>query len=130
MTIRHILLVSALVATACTNTTTAEPASQSESAASIEYLLVRVATSDLRFMRNGKTHTGTEAAEHMRRKYEHFEDRIQSPDDFIDLAATKSIMSGKEYTVHTTDGEMPTAVWMRVVLADYRSNFNGGLDAT
>ena len=130
MTIRHILLVSALVAIAYTNTTGAEPASQSESAAAIEHLLDSVAASELQFMRNGKAHSGTEAAEHMRRKYNHFDDRIRSADDFIDLAATKSMISGKKYTVSTAGGEMATADWLRAVLADYRSDVNSSREST
>ncbi len=130
MTIRHILLVSALVASAYTNTTGAEPAEQSESAAAIEYLLDSVAASDLQFMRNGEAHAGAEAAEHMRRKYKHFEDRIQSADDFIDLAATKSMLSGKKYTVRTANGEMAMADWLRAVLTDYRGDVDHSLEAT
>ena len=112
------------------STTTAESAAQSESAAAIEYLLDSVAASDLQFMRNGKAHTGAEAAEHMHRKYKHFDDRIQSADDFIDLAATKSMLSGKKYTVRTADGEMATADWLRAVLADYRSDVDISLEST
>ena len=122
MTIRTILLVASIAACACPSLSAAESALQSESAAVIEYLLDSVAASDLQFMRNGKAHTGTEAAEHMRRKYEHFEDRIQSADDFIDLAATKSMLSGKKYSVRAADGEMATADWLRAVLADYCSD--------
>ena len=81
-------------------------------------------------MRNGKAHTGTEAAEHMRRKYNHFDDRIRSADDFIDLAATKSMISGKKYTVSTAGGEMATADWLRAVLADYRSDVNSSREST
>ncbi|MCH8134848.1 MAG: DUF5329 family protein [Proteobacteria bacterium] len=121
MTIRHILLLASIFAFACMSTTAAESAAQSKSAAAIEYLLDSVAASDLKFMRNGKAHTGAEAAEHMRRKYKHFDDRIQSADDFIDLAATKSMLSGNKYTVRTADGEIATADWLRAVLADYRS---------
>ena len=130
MTIRHILRVSALVASAYTNTTGAEPAEQSESAAAIEHLLDSVAASDLQFMRNGKAHAGAEAAEHMRRKYKHFDDRIQSADDFIDLAATKSMLSGKKYTVRTANGEMATADWLRAVLTDYRGDVDHSLEST
>jgi len=130
MTIRHILLVSVLVAIACANTTGAETALQSDSAAAIEHLLDSVAASDLQFVRNGKAHTGAEAAKHMRRKYKHFDDRIQSADDFIDLAATKSMLSGKKYSVHTADGEMATADWLRAVLADYSSDIENGPEST
>ena len=130
MTIRHILLLASIFAFACMSTTAAESAAQSESAAAIEYLLDSVAASDLQFMRNGKAHTGAEAAEHMRRKYKHFDDRIQSADDFIDLAATKSMLSGKKYTVRTADVEMATADWLRAVLADYSSDINSSLEST
>ena len=112
------------------STTAAESAAQPESAAAIEYLLGSVAASDLQFMRNGKAHAGAEAAEHMRRKYKHFEDRIQSADDFIDLAATKSMLSGKKYTVRTAVGEMATADWLHAVLADYRSAVDSSLEST
>ena len=130
MTIRHILLLASIFAFACMSTTAAESAAQSESAAAIEYLLDSVAASDLKFMRNGKAHTGAEAAEHMRRKYKHFDDRIQSADDFIDLAATKSMLSGKKYTVRSADVEMATADWLRAVLADYSSDINNSLEST
>lgn len=130
MTIRPILLLASIFVFACTSTAAAEPVSQSESAAAIEYLLDSVAASDLQFMRNGKAHTGAKAAEHMRRKYEHFNDRIQSADDFIDLAATKSIMSGNKYTVRTADGEIATADWLRAVLADYRSAVDNSPEST
>ncbi len=130
MTIRHIFLLASIFAFACMSTTAAESAAQSESAAAIEYLLGSVAASDLQFMRNGKAHTGAEAAEHMRRKYKHFDDRIQSADDFIDLAATKSMLSGKKYTVRTADVEMATADWLRAALADYRSDINNSLEST
>jgi hypothetical protein len=112
------------------STAAAEPASRSNSVAAIEHLLGSVAASDLQFMRNGKAHTGAEAADHMRRKYNHFDDRIQSADDFIDLAATKSMMSGKKYTVRTADGDMATADWLRAVLADYRSDVDSSLEST
>jgi len=112
------------------STTAAEPASRSNSVAAIEHLLGSVAASDLQFVRNGKAHTGAEAAKHMRRKYKHFDDRIQSADDFIDLAATKSMLSGKKYSVHTADGEMATADWLRAVLADYSSDIENGPEST
>ena len=98
----------------------AEKVSPAEPTAAIEYLLGLVAGSDLEFVRNGKTHTGAEAAEHMRRKYEYYVDRIQSPQDFIELAATKSILSGKLYKVRTAGGEVPTAEWLSSALADYQ----------
>ena len=42
----------------------------------IDYLLDTVSQSGLTFERNGQSYTATEAAAHMRRKYEHFENDI------------------------------------------------------
>ena len=120
MPIRQILIVASLAALTCATGAAAETTPQSESTAAIEYLLASVAGSELQFVRNGKTHSGPEAVKHMRRKYEHFEDRIHSPEEFIELAATKSMLSGKAYTVRSDDGEIPTAEWLQTLLAEYR----------
>ena len=124
MTIRPIFIIASLTALAWTTGAAAETTPQSESTAAIEYLLASVAGSELQFVRNGKTHSGPEAVKHMRRKYEHFADRIHSPEEFIELAATKSILSGKAYTVRSKDGEIPTAAWLLTVLAEYRDTRN------
>ncbi len=90
----------------------------------IEYLLARVADSALEFVRNGKTHLGPDAAKHMRRKYEHYTNRIHSPEDFIELAATRSMLSGKKYLVRDADGVIPTAEWLHSLLVEYRDALN------
>ena len=38
----------------------------------IQYLIDTVSKSDATFIRNNEPHTGKEAAEHMRQKYDHF----------------------------------------------------------
>ncbi len=120
MTFRPVLIIASLATLAFATGAAAETKPQSESTAAIEYLLASVAGSELQFVRNGKTHSGPEAVKHMRRKYEHFEGRIHSPEEFIELAATKSILSGKAYTVRSDDGEIPTAEWLQTLLAEYR----------
>jgi hypothetical protein len=100
------------------------------STAEIEYLLDRVSRSEHTFVRNGDDHSGPEAASHMRRKYEHFlkKGRIGDTEDFIDLAGTESLMSGKPYMVRLTDGhELRTAEWLRAELAAYRTNRGAAL---
>lgn len=88
----------------------------------IDYLLDYVSQSGLTFMRNGKTYTAPEAAGHMRRKYEHFQDDIGSAEDFIRLCATRSLVSGKPYTLVGKDGrELATADWLSRKLLEYRS---------
>ena len=120
MKFRPIVLIASLAALAGSTGVVADTTSQSESTVTIEYLLASVAASELQFVRNGKAHSGADAVKHMRRKYEYFADRIHSPEEFIELAGTKSMLSGKAYTVRENNGEIPTAEWLRTILAEYR----------
>jgi hypothetical protein len=87
----------------------------------VTYLLDFVAQSDCTFIRNGKSHTPKEASEHMKGKYEYFKKEIKTPEDFIRLAASKSLVTGQAYLVKTKDGkEIDCAKWMTKVLNDYR----------
>ena len=87
----------------------------------ITYLLAYVKNSDVVFIRNNREHTPDEAAAHMRRKYEHFKDQIKTPEDFILLAGTKSLMTGKAYQVRMKDGKtILTQKWLEDALAKYR----------
>jgi len=91
----------------------------------IQYLLDFVKTSECIFIRNKKEHTAVEAASHMKRKYEHFKDKIKTPEDFISLTATKSLMTGKLYYVQLKDGEKTTSeAWLLQALEDYRQKQN------
>jgi hypothetical protein len=90
-------------------------------AETIDFLIASVAQSDLTFVRNGKRYAGPEAAEHMRKKYDYFDDDIVSAEDFIRLAATRSLLSGKPYFVILADGtRAKTADWLGSRLNDYR----------
>lgn len=60
----------------------------------IQHLMAYVAGSDLIFIRNNERHASIDAAEHMSMKYQHFKDEIETPEDFIELCATKSLLSG------------------------------------
>jgi hypothetical protein len=66
----------------------------------IQTLIERVGkTTAMTFLRNGNPHTAAEAAQHLQAKYAHFKDRIVTAEDFIDLCASRSEMSGKPYMV-------------------------------
>jgi len=101
-------------------------ATPAEASAAIEYLLDYVANSDIVFVRNGKNHTPAEAVQHMRRKYEYYEKKIHTAEDFIALAASKSTMSGKPYTVRIDANEIPAADWLTGVLGAYRQGIAAG----
>ena len=88
----------------------------------IQYLIDHVERSELTFVRNTKEYSSAEAAEHMGKKYRHFKKKIHTAEDFIELAATKSLMSGKPYLVVTAHGErLRTADWLQQVLVEYRA---------
>jgi hypothetical protein len=87
----------------------------------ITYLLDYVLKSELTIIRNGDSHTGVEASVHFKAKYEHFKNAIRTPEDFIQLAATKSMVTGKPYLVKQLDGkEISCAEWLGKILANYR----------
>jgi hypothetical protein len=89
----------------------------------ISYLVDYVGKSDATFVRNGQTHTPQEAANHIKAKYEHFKSEIKTPEDFIRLAASKSLLTGKPYLVRAPDGkEMRLDVWLADALKEYRAS--------
>lgn len=89
--------------------------------ATITHLLDVVAKADCSFIRNGKAYTGALAADHLRTKYKHFKDQIKTPEDFIRLAATKSLLTGETYKVKPKDGQETTsAIWMMKLLMQQR----------
>jgi hypothetical protein len=93
--------------------------------AEIDFLLQTVERSGDQFIRNGKDHDGQEAARHMRRKFEHYLGKgdVHSAEDFIRLAGTGSLISGRPYRVRLEDGsEIDTAVWLSEALAAYRAS--------
>ncbi len=89
----------------------------------IAFLQHRIETADATFIRNGQAHTPQEAVAHVRSKYEHFKAQIKTPEDFIRLAATKSLLTGQPYLVRTRDGkEMPLNAWLSNALREHREN--------
>jgi hypothetical protein len=69
--------------------------------AEIDALMNRLQSSGCQFNRNGSWYSGAEARDHLLRKLAYFEDKstVKSTEQFIELAATKSSMSGQAYQV-------------------------------
>ena len=87
----------------------------------INYLLDYAAKSDATFVRNGQTHTPQQAVDHIKAKYEHFKSEIKTPEDFIRLSASKSLLTGQAYLVRTKDGkEMQLSAWLTDALRKHR----------
>ncbi|CAB1083360.1 hypothetical protein D1AOALGA4SA_10931 [Olavius algarvensis Delta 1 endosymbiont] len=103
-----------------------EAADSDDLSAAINYLLAFVAESDCTFFRNDRAHTAEEAVTHMQRKYDHFKNKIKTPEDFIRLAATKSLLSGKPYMVKTKVGRLlKFETWLLEALEAYRQGQRG-----
>ena len=87
----------------------------------IQYLIEYVSGSGLKFIRNAREYTPGEAAEHMNKKYQYFKDDIETPENFIELCATKSLLSGKPYLVVDRRGiELKTGDWLKTELRAYQ----------
>jgi len=67
----------------------------------IEQLFSVLEHSNCQFYRNGSWYSAKKASAHLRRKYDYLlkRGRVESTESFIDLAASKSSMSGKPYLV-------------------------------
>ena len=89
--------------------------------ATVQYLITYVKESDVTFERNTTRYSGSVAAEHINKKYQHFKDDIDTPEKFIELCATGSLMTGKPYFIITEQGEqLPSSEWLNTELAVYR----------
>jgi len=119
---RLIPLLAAIALAAALPLTATPAAGQpgTEAGQAIRYLIDRVATAPLTFVRNGDEYTAAQAAQHLQRKYRHYRDAIETPEDFIELCASRSLASGSPYQVIDSQGHTrPTGEWLRSELAAY-----------
>jgi len=65
----------------------------------VTHLLNFIKNSGCIINRNGTVHTAEKGLKHIQKKYDYYRDDINNTEDFIRLAATKSIMSGDYYRV-------------------------------
>jgi hypothetical protein len=87
----------------------------------IQYLINYVRESNVTFERNFGSHDAAEAAAHIEKKYQYFKDEIDTPEKFIELCATASLVTGKNYMVITSQGEqLPAGEWLNAELDRYR----------
>jgi hypothetical protein len=83
----------------------------------IAALLDDLASTKAVFVRNGTEYSGTDAADHLRRKLKAAGENIRTAEEFIDLLATRSSASGEAYLVRDGGNEQPSAEWFRDRLA-------------
>lgn len=89
----------------------------------IEHLLSFVKNSTCKIIRNGDLHKGSEAVTHIKRKYDHFKNDINTAEQFIEYAATKSTFSGRHYKVKCDEKKpFKTEKWLLEELQNFRNN--------
>ncbi len=83
--------------------------------------------SGCRFQRNGSWHDATEARAHLQRKYDYLlkRDKVDTAEQFIERAASRSSMSGRAYRVQCNGREQDAASWFNGQLKRLRSSGAG-----
>lgn len=93
--------------------------------AEVNSLLAQIDKSGCQFYRNGIWYGPEKAQAHLRDKYDYLVQRnlIDTTEQFIERAATKSSFSGKQYLVKCNDGvAVKSSLWLRDELARLRSH--------
>lgn len=88
----------------------------------VNFLLGYIEGSGCEFYRNGTWHDSKAAQEHLRDKYKYYsgKNQINTIEDFIDKAATKSSFSGLAYQVRCNGGiPVPSSQYLRNEFARY-----------
>ena len=89
----------------------------------IAYLLNFVKNTSCQYERNGDKHNGVDAAKHIKKKYDYYEDDIKSTEQFIELSASKSTMSGRSYTIHCpNEPSVSSQQWLLEALNAFRAS--------
>jgi hypothetical protein len=87
----------------------------------IDHLLSYVSSTACIYERNGEMHSGQEAVEHIKKKYDYFFDDIETTEEFIKYSATKSKMSGNHYKIHCANQPaIRSSAWLLAELNRYR----------
>ena len=93
----------------------------------INHLLDYAQQSGCQFDRNGTWHSAVEARDHLQKKYAYLVNKgwVNTAEDFIERAATKSSLSGRAYQVKCgNEAQKSTSGWLRDELKRYRKNKN------
>ena len=94
----------------------------------INHLLTYVEESNCVFIRNGKEYNSKEAAQHIKTKNDSLMFGVKTPEEFIERAASKSMLSGQPYFVRCVDhSPVPSADWLSKELSNYRMALHDGV---
>ena len=95
-------------------------AASADSTREINRLLDFIGSSHCTFLRNGKEYDSSAAQTHIAGKYDYARRWIETAEQFIEYAATKSSLSGKPYRVICSGREEPSSDWLKRELARFR----------
>ena len=100
-----------------------------KSKAEITGLMDALSNSGCRFQRNGSWYEAAEARTHLQRKYDYLlkKDKVDTAEQFIARAASRSSISGRAYRVRCNGQEQDAASWFNGKLKRLR---NSGVGAT
>lgn len=90
----------------------------------IDILLRELGASGCKFQRNGSWHEAAKAVEHLQKKRDYLakKGKLKTAEDFIELGASQSSMSGKPYRVACPDvPEVDSKTWLQTRLENIRS---------
>lgn len=106
---------------------TAAPATQPQMQREVVHLLRFVEESGCQFNRNNTWHNGKDARLHLEMKYDYLVRKklIDKTEDFIERAASKSSLSGRDYQIRCQDGKIiSSARWLSGELQRHRKSSN------
>ena len=100
----------------------AQAAPSEKAKAEITGLMDNLAKSGCQFQRNGDWHDAADARAHLQRKYDYLlkKNLVDTSEQFIQRAASKSSVSGKPYRVKCGALELDSAVWFDMQLQRLR----------
>jgi len=110
-----------LLAVICTTCFAAEP--EDQTGTEISHLMTYLVASGCEFNRNGSWYKPEKAVEHIERKYRYLVKRglVDSTEQFIDRAASRSSMSGRAYLVKCgADEPVESSAWFTDELQRFR----------
>lgn len=90
----------------------------------IDALLTRLQHSGCEFNRNGSWHSGEQARAHLLKKLDYLEGKnaVQGTEQFIDLAASTSSVTGTPYLVRCgSAAPVPSQQWLKAELGTLRA---------
>lgn len=88
----------------------------------IAHLLEYIEQSGCIFIRNGSDHTAAKAREHIQKKYKSIEKKVNTTEEFILYAATRSSISGTRYRVDCGGTMLNSGEWLLAELQLFRDS--------